>query len=211
MAKTKFFAALALLVAVYLYRRYRKTIEYAKKSKEVARLIRQAASAKPFLTFSATKLAKLIRERQLTAEEVVSSFIAHLEDVNPYMNAICDKSFNTAMGEAKKADELLDSLKKKSKKLAEIAEKRPFLGVPFIAKESHEVPGLRYTAGLVGLKEKKGSKWNPVLWRVKEAGAILLATGNTSEACMWYESHNNVYGRTKNPYDLTRTVGGKQI
>lgn len=37
---------------------------------------------------------------------------------------------------------------------------------------------------------------------------IVLCVCNTSEACMWMESYNQVYGRTNNPYDLARTPGG---
>lgn len=43
---------------------------------------------------------------------------------------------------------------------------------------------------------------------MRKAGAIPLAVTNVSELCMWWESSNNLYGRTNNPYDTTRIVGG---
>lgn len=43
---------------------------------------------------------------------------------------------------------------------------------------------------------------------LKKAGAIPFILTNTSELCMWYESANNLYGRTKNPYNTARIVGG---
>ena len=47
-----------------------------------------------------------------------------------------------------------------------------------------------------------------VVVRLQQAGAIILGTTNVSELCMWYECNNNVYGRSSNPYDLSRTCGG---
>ncbi len=43
---------------------------------------------------------------------------------------------------------------------------------------------------------------------MKKAGAIILAVTNVSELCMWWESNNNIYGRSRNPYDFNRIVGG---
>ena len=43
---------------------------------------------------------------------------------------------------------------------------------------------------------------------LRRAGAIVLGVTNTSELCMWYESSNPVHGRTLNPYDPERIVGG---
>lgn len=47
-----------------------------------------------------------------------------------------------------------------------------------------------------------------VIKRVKEAGAILLGITNVPEAAMWTESNNQLFGRTKNPYDIRRGAGG---
>jgi fatty acid amide hydrolase 2 len=47
-----------------------------------------------------------------------------------------------------------------------------------------------------------------VVTLMKKAGAIMLAITNVPELCMWWESLNNVYGRSRNPYDINRTVGG---
>ena len=44
--------------------------------------------------------------------------------------------------------------------------------------------------------------------RLRECGLVILGLANTSEACMWFESDNPVYGRTCNPHDLRRSAGG---
>lgn len=68
--------------------------------------------------------------------------------------------------------------------------------------------GLRYTAGLVKRKDIIGQFDSDVVVLMKKAGAIILAVTNVSELCMWWESNNNVYGRSRNPYDTNRIVGG---
>lgn len=85
----------------------------------------------------------------------------------------------------------------------------PFCGVPLVIKEVFEFEGLPYTAGLVGRKGTVGRVTGPVLTQVQQqTGAIVLASTNISEACMWHESTNHVYGTTNNPYDFSRTAGG---
>lgn len=68
--------------------------------------------------------------------------------------------------------------------------------------------GLHYTSGLVKRKDFIGQFDSDVVTLMKKAGAIMLAITNVPELCMWWESLNNVYGRSRNPYDINRTVGG---
>ena len=68
--------------------------------------------------------------------------------------------------------------------------------------------GLHYTSGLVKRKDYIGQFDSDVVTLMKKAGAIMLAITNVPELCMWWESLNNVYGRSRNPYDINRTVGG---
>ena len=61
------------------------------------------------------------------------------------------------------------------------------------------------------MKIRKGVKADEdatVIWFMRKAGAIPLCLTNTSELALWYDSDNNLYGRTNNPYDLSRIVGG---
>jgi len=68
--------------------------------------------------------------------------------------------------------------------------------------------GMVFSAGLYARKDVKGTKNAEATQCMCDAGAILLATTNTSELAMWWESHNYVHGRSKNPYDTSRIVGG---
>jgi fatty acid amide hydrolase 2 len=90
----------------------------------------------------------------------------------------------------------------------ELAVKKPFLGVPISTKDCIKVKGLLNTSGLYHRKDYRAEHDAPVIKQMREAGAIPFALTNTSELCMWWESVNCVHGRTNNPYDTNRIVGG---
>ena len=64
------------------------------------------------------------------------------------------------------------------------------------------------TTGLVSRRGVVAVVDAPPVALLKRAGAIPLGVTNTSELCMWSESHNRLYGITRNPYDLERVPGG---
>lgn len=70
------------------------------------------------------------------------------------------------------------------------------------------VAGMPNTAGLLSRRGVTATVDTPSVALLKRAGAIPLGVTNTSELCMWCESHNHLYGITRNPYDLERTPGG---
>jgi fatty acid amide hydrolase 2 len=151
------------------------------------------------LTLSATDLAARIRGRELTSIEVVDAHIQRIEAVNPRLNAVVCSRFDEAYGEARAADAAL---------ARGDADLGPLHGVPCSIKECFALTGMPNTAGLVARKGQLATTDAFAVARLREAGAIPLGVTNTSELCMWMESNNKVYGRTSNPYDATRIVGG---
>ncbi len=154
----------------------------------------------PLLTASATALARMIRTREVSSRQVVEAHIAHAERVNPILNAIVHDRYADARKEADSADERVakdsaDSLP-------------PFWGVPFTIKECLGVRGLRKTSGLLSRKNYIADEDATAAARLRAAGGIILGVTNVSELMMWYETFNKVYGRTNNPYDPKRIVGG---
>ena len=122
--------------------------------------------------------------------------------VDPYLRAIVATRFEQARREAERIDLAIETANDNTTF-------PPFYGVPIIIKEVFEFEGFPYTAGLVGRKGIVGRKTAPAVRQVQEqTGAIVLASANISEACMWHESSNHVYGSTNNPYDFSRTAGG---
>ncbi|EJW76071.1 amidase, partial [Wuchereria bancrofti] len=117
-------------------------------------------------------------------------------------------NFKDALIKAQEIDEMLGSLDTDSEDFKSLAVRKPLLGVPFTLKDSIEVDGLYCTVGISYRKKSVSNKDAIVVQRMKDAGAVLLAVTNVPEVCMWWESVNVVYGRTRNPYDSRRISGG---
>ena len=155
---------------------------------------------------SATSLAGKIRHREISVEEVIRAFIDRIRDVNKKLNAVAQNRFERAIEEAKDFDEMLAVLSEEQRE--DLARIKPFLGVPFTAKESFAMTGMPNCSGLVARKDFVAQEDAAVVLRLRQAGAIAVAVSNCSELCMWWESANRVYGRTCNPFDTSKIVGG---
>ncbi|NJC74017.1 amidase [Planosporangium thailandense] len=150
---------------------------------------------------SATALAAAIRQRRISASDVVEEHIAAVQRVNPRLNAVVADRFDAARAEARAADARVAA--------ASSGEPLPpLLGVPCTVKEAVAFAGLPNSAGVVARGGVPAGSTAPAAQRLVEAGAIVLGATNTSEMCLWVESENRLYGRTRNPYDPARTAGG---
>ena len=149
---------------------------------------------------SAAELAAQIRSGAASSEAVVGEHIDRIRRVNPRLNAVVRERFQQAMVEARAADARLE---------AEGSEAvGPLHGVPCTIKESFAVRGMPNSAGLVARRHVVADSDATAVQRLRAAGAIVMGVTNVSELCMWMESNNRVYGRTSNPYDQSRIVGG---
>jgi fatty acid amide hydrolase 2 len=149
---------------------------------------------------SGLKLAEMIVKREVSSLEVVEAHIARIREVNPKINAVVEDRFALARAEARDADRLV--------RKTHPTNLPPYTGVPFTVKEAIALKGMPFTSGVVARRGVYAKEDAPVVRRLREAGAIPLGSTNCSELCMWMESHNKVYGRTKNPYDPSRISGG---
>ncbi|NXW05325.1 FAAH2 hydrolase, partial [Fregetta grallaria] len=140
----------------------------------------------------------------VTCIEVVEAYVERIKEVNPLINAVVKDRFEEALQEARQVDKLLSEGPGDDY----LEEKFPLLGVPITVKEAFALHGMPNTSGLVNRRNVIATSDATVVSRLKQAGAIPLGVTNCSELCMWYESSNRVYGRTNNPYDLQRIVGG---
>ncbi|KAL3273273.1 hypothetical protein HHI36_014727 [Cryptolaemus montrouzieri] len=154
---------------------------------------------------SASKIAFKIRTKKVKCVDVLESFIARIEQINPLLNCVVADRFEEAREEAKKVDELLNS---GSTSEVVLSRDKPFLGVPFTTKDCIAVKGMINTSGLVSRKNIIAVEDAPAITCLKNAGAIPIALTNIPECCMWWDTDNNVHGRCRNPYDTNRIVGG---
>lgn len=146
---------------------------------------------------SATWLAEAIRMRRLSSIQSVDACLARIAEVNPRLNAVVTLA-STARDDARRADT----------ELARGILRGPLHGVPFTVKDSLDTAGVTTTAGTVGWRDRVPTRDATVVARLKAAGAILIGKTNTPEFTWSDETDNDVYGRTSNPYDLSRTPGG---
>lgn len=153
---------------------------------------------------SATRLAELIRNKKVSATEVVKAYIDRIERVNPHLNAVVTRSFDRALDEAKAADDAL----------AKGTLKGPLHGVPMTVKDSLDTAGVRSTWGTLGRFNFVPQHDATSVGRARAAGAILLGKTNTPEFTIGSGSYsvgttmNLVFGITRNPYDTKRSCAG---
>ncbi|XP_046969640.1 fatty-acid amide hydrolase 2-like [Vanessa cardui] len=155
-----------------------------------------------FLAESATSLARKIKQKELKSEELVQAVIERIKQVNPHLNAIAADRFELALKEAREIDNKI------AEGLSDELAKKPFLGVPFTAKESQGIEGMPLTMGLWCRRNEKTTENSEAIIRLKEAGAIPIASTNLPEMLIWQETRNPVYGMTNNPHHTGRTPGG---
>jgi Asp-tRNA(Asn)/Glu-tRNA(Gln) amidotransferase A subunit family amidase len=143
-------------------------------------------------------MAEQIRKRELSPVELVEAHLARIEKLNPKLNAFVQVDAERARRRARAAEYAVSNHEKLG----------PLHGVPISIKSSIEVTGLRCESGTklrVGLVAAQDA---PLVSRLRNAGAIILGTTNTPELLMAWETDNLLYGRTNNPWDLSRTPGG---
>jgi len=148
---------------------------------------------------SARTLAARIARREVSAREVMSAHLAQIGRVNPAINAIVARLPDEAcLGLADEADA----------RQASGAPLGPLHGLPIAFKDLQDAKGLvcargsRIYAGNV-------SRTDAVLVeRLRDAGALGIGKTNVPEFGLGSHTYNEVYGVTRNPYDLAKSAGG---
>ncbi|WP_254721855.1 amidase [Kovacikia minuta] len=147
---------------------------------------------------SAVELAQMIRDRHISAVELLDAQLKQITQHNSKLNAICTLNAEQARIRAKQADEALAS-----------GEHWGALhGVPITIKDIFETAGLRTTAGYIPLKDYIPEHDATVVSRLKSAGAIVLGKTNAAELAADYQSINSLFPSVNNPWNLDYTPGG---
>jgi amidase len=147
---------------------------------------------------SATGIARLIRERKVSALEVLEHFLARVAKYNPELNAIIWLDVERARARANAADAAL----------AKGEVWGPLHGVPMTIKESYNVAGSPTTWGDPRFKDNVAETNALAVDRLESAGAVLFGKTNVPLLLADNQSYNAIYGTTNNPWDLSRTPGG---
>ena len=147
---------------------------------------------------TATELALKIRSGEISAVETMEAHLAQIEKVNPQVNAIVTLVPEMAMEAARKADE----------KLAQGGKLGPLHGLPVAHKDLVPTKGIRTTFGSPIFQDFVPEEDALLVERIRNAGGISLGKTNTPEFGAGSQTFNQVFGVTKNPYDLSKTCGG---
>jgi amidase len=146
---------------------------------------------------TAVELSAALKARDVSAAELAQDAIGRIERHDGKINAICVRDFERALKAARDADAALSR-----------GEAKPLLGLPLTVKESYNVAGLPTTWGSPAHKDFVPTDDALSVSRVKDAGGVILGKTNVPLGLGDWQSYNEIYGVTKNPFDLTRTPGG---
>ena len=149
-----------------------------------------------FLT--AAEIAKKIRKGEISAVQTMEAHLAQIERINPQVNAIVTFIQELALEEARKADE----------KQAKGGNIGPLHGLPIAHKDLVPTKGIRTTFGSLVFQDFIPEEDALLVERLREGGAIMLGKTNTPEFGAGSQTFNQVFGVTRNPYDLSKTCGG---
>ncbi len=147
---------------------------------------------------SAGEIAAAIRARRTSASEVLDLYLQRIARHNGALNAICTLDEQGARARARAADEALGR--------GELW--GPLHGVPMTIKDALETAGMRTTGGHPPLTHYVPQRDATAVARLKAAGAVLLGKTNVPPLSADYRADNPIFGRTNNPWDLSRTPGG---
>jgi amidase len=147
---------------------------------------------------SAAEIARLIRDKKVTAAEVLEHFLARVDRFNPKLNAIVWQDRERARTRARAADAAL----------AKGDTWGPLHGVPMTLKESYNIAGSPTTWGDTALKDNVTETSALAVERLEAAGVVLFGKTNVPLMLADWQSYNAVYGTTNNPWDTSLTPGG---
>lgn len=150
----------------------------------------------PFM--SAQKLAALIRQKKIGCLELLDLYLRRIERYNPKINAIIFMDIEKARKRARQAD----------RALAKGDVWGPFHGVPMTIKDSFDVAGMPTTWGVPQYRDNIAPKNSLAVERFWKAGVVLFGKTNVPMYLADWQTFNEIYGTTNNPWDVTRTPGG---
>ncbi|MHB8781406.1 MAG: amidase [Candidatus Geothermincolia bacterium] len=145
-----------------------------------------------FAFMDATAQAELVRKGEVSPVELVLTAIERIERINPQLNAVIETLY-------------LDARAQASSELPE----GPFRGVPFLVKDLlAECSGVKLRSGCRLLSDYVSAVDSELVTRQRKAGLIILGKTNTPEFGILPTTEPQLFGATRNPWDVERTPGG---
>ena len=149
-------------------------------------------------TATAAELAQAIQARVISSRELLDYLATRADRLNPMLNAIVAWDLDRARAAAAAADDAT----------ARGEAAGPLHGLPMTVKDVFETEGLLTTSGAPELADYVPRSDAVAVARLKQAGAIIFGKTNTPKYAGDWQTYNEVYGTTGNPWDTSRTAGG---
>ncbi|MFE1663634.1 amidase [Microbacterium sp. P02] len=147
---------------------------------------------------TAADLVAAVSGRKISAVEVVEAHLRLIDRVNPDLNALTVVFSERARAEASALDDAI----------ASGVPAGPLAGVPFSVKENIDLTWSATTNGWRGLADAVPSRDATIVRRMRAAGAVPIGRGNMPDFGMRWDTDNDLFGRTMNPWDRGRSPGG---
>ncbi|HEY2506578.1 MAG TPA: amidase family protein [Streptosporangiaceae bacterium] len=151
---------------------------------------------------TAGELTQAIARREVSSRELLEHLLSRAAQVNPAVNAVVATDVERARAAAAAADQATARAAGSGERLA------PLHGLPMTVKDTWQTAGLITTSGAPRLAQFVPEADATCIARLRQAGAIIFGKSNTPMYAGDWQTYNDVYGRTSNPWDVTRTVGG---
>jgi amidase len=157
------------------------------------------AAAEPVTaSSSASAIAAAIQSGEILPSEVLERYLERIDALNPAINAVVAVDIDTARARAAEADAAL----RRGENWG------PLHGLPMTIKDTMNVAGLPTTIGSPAFASFTPDENAVGVQRLVDAGAIIIGKTNTPAFAGDWQTFNDVYGTTNNPWDLSRTPGG---
>jgi amidase len=146
---------------------------------------------------NAADLLRALAAKEISSVELTDLTIARIEALDKAINAVVVRDFDRARQAARAADAALAR-----------GETGALLGLPMTVNEIFGIAGLPATWGNPKFRDWTAPVDSLVVTRLKTAGAVILGKTNVPFMLDDWQSYNEIYGTTNNPWDLGRTPGG---
>lgn len=147
----------------------------------------------------ATEALRLFRKKALSPVDLARALIARAGKVNPKVNCLADRYFDEALDQARAAE---------ARYMKRGAKVRPLEGIPLAVKDAQRVKGKRTTQGSLIFQDWVDDHSDPMIERLQNAGAIILARTTTPEFCLSGVTASRLWGVTRNPWNTDWGPGG---
>src|SRR4030042_3858236 len=155
--------------------------------------LKHGARVENFAFSSAVDVAKAIRRGEISSLELTELMFKRIDSINPRINAVVTLMREEALARAKEADAAG----------AKGTFFGPLHGVPVTIKDAFDVKGVRTTFGNRAFKDHIPTRDSAVVERLRRAGAILLGLTNVPFMLADWQSYNDIFGQTNNPWAPT--------